>query len=368
MNVHGYTTLMSPEAIRLPYLETLLSWSRLCKTITICYSTFPQLDIEVEKGAVAPWEDDGSRKILEQFDKEVLGGKLRWVEHEWDIKEPQEDGVTKQLAREGALEQCHDDPDGWVVQFDADEILRDDDDLNLIQAIDEDNKNETHKRHPFILTGILELFGGTDTVRFDNGNWVKIRATRNINELRHGLPLRFGPIPVRGRNPRTGKIIALENRDDCAGFISELTWNRPDYNMGIFQLNPQVIQMIRQVGQVAPEQRANYWHQCAQALGQDLMAGSVWLYHTGWVDIARKWSMGWWFDNFISVMAGRQDTYEAKTGLRGNYFRLRAPEGGLLEEELEKEMSNPSIRKLTVPLDQPSVFQTVKEWREQPED
>ena len=121
----GYTSLMCPEAMNLPYLECLASWAQVCDKIAICYSVFPELDIPIPEGAVKPWEYDGALEILEKFDDEVLGGKLVLTKHVWDPDNPREDGLTKQMARDLALKQFISlDGLGWTIQFDADEILR----------------------------------------------------------------------------------------------------------------------------------------------------------------------------------------------------------------------------------------------------
>lgn len=355
--IHGYTTLMTPESMNLPYLETLLSWSRICDTITVCYSTFPKLDLEVPDGAICPWEDDGSLDILAEFNREVLNGKLHLIQHEWDPNEPMEDGITKQLARAGAHKLAGDDQEAWLAHFDGDEILNDGDDLKLLELINEDNsQQEKHLRRPFILTGILELFGSENKVRFDFGNWCKIRLTRNIKELEHGCPLRLGAAAVRGRNPRTGKIISIDNRDDGAGFINNLTLTRPDYNMGIWGLNPQILNSRGQIAQANTQQ----WPALAQMLNQDIQTG-VWLFHTSWIDIPRKWKMGWHFDNFWAVLSGKQDTYEEKAKVKGKFTHTRVPDADKLHAEIEREMARPSIQEIQV--ERPSVFDAVANWR-----
>jgi len=365
MNFRGYTTLMSPEAMKLPYLETLLSWSRVCETISICYSKFPKMDVKVPEGAVTPWEDDNSLEILQQFDRDVLGNKLNiLVGHEWDPNEPLEDGITKQLARSHAFKLMGKDPLGWAFQFDADEILRDGDELRILQECCDDNDKPMDKRKPFVLTGILEFFGSADAVRFGFGNWTKIRGTRNIPEIFHGLPLRMGNAAVRTKNPRTGKIVSKENRDDGAGFISALDFTRPDYNAGLWLFNPQVLNMMGQVRvQVPDEQRSQIWPQVTTAMLQDIGQGGVWLYHTSWIDIARKWRMGWHFDNFFSVLAGRQDTYIEKADAKGEFTHVGCPPADKLEEALRVELNRPEIQPLKGTIPTPSVFETVATWR-----
>ena len=112
----GYTSLMCPEAMSLPYLECLASWAKVCDKIAICFSTFPELDLDVPDGAIKPWEDDKALEILDKFDDEILGGKLIVVKHEWDPDHPREDGRTKQLARDLALKQFNelDKLEMWV--------------------------------------------------------------------------------------------------------------------------------------------------------------------------------------------------------------------------------------------------------------
>ena len=361
MNFRGYTTLLSPEAMKLSYLETLLSWSRVCESISICYSRFPKMDVKVPEGAITPWEDDHSLEILEQFDRDVLGGKLNIIEHQWNPDEPREDGFTKQIARADALAQMKGDKDAWALQFDADEILKDGDELKLVQECLDDN--DAKQRRPFAIAGILELFGGEDKIRFNFGNWLKIRATRNIPEIYHGMPLRLGDMAVRGRNPRTGKIIAIDNRDDGAGFITNLGYNRPDYNTGIWLFNPQVLNMMGQVRGIPQEQKAQAYSQITQALLQDIGSGSVWMYHTGWVDIARKYRMGWFFDNFWSVLSGKQDTFIDKAEFSGEFTATRCPSPEELPAQLAKEMDRVEIQSLGTFIDRPSAFETVANWR-----
>ena len=363
MNFRGYTSLMCPEAMKLPYLETLLSWSRVCETISICYSKFPNLGLKVPEGAITPWEDDGSLEILKEFDAEVLGNKLLITMHQWDPDEPREDGFTKQISRNSALAAMGKDPLGWAIQFDADEILRDGDELRLLQECLDDNEKPFGQRKPFALTGILEFFGSDDAVRFGFGNWLKIRATRNIPELFHGLPLRVGNGAVRIRNPRTGRIVSKENRDDAAGFISSLDYSRPDYNNGLWLFNPQVLNMMGQARNVPAEHRAQAWPQVTNALLQDIGQGGVWLYHTSWIDIARKWRMGWFFDNFFSVLAGKQDTFIEKAGAKGEFTHTHCPLGEQLEKEIAREMDRQEIQTLSKTIVKPSVFDTVAEWR-----
>lgn len=363
MNFRGYTSLMNPESMSLPHLETLLSWSRVCESISICYSKFPKLDLKVPKGAVAPWEDDNSLEILKQFDSEVLGNKLKIIKHKWNPDEPREDGFTKQIARADALGQLKGDRDGWAIQFDSDEILRDGDELKLIQECLDDNNNPMEKRRPFAVAGILELFGSNNTVRFNFGNWLKIRATRNIPELIHGMPLRLGDMAVRGRNPRTGKIIAIENRDDAAGFITNLAFNRPDYNTGIWLFNPQILNMTGQVRNIPNEHKKQAYTQIIQTLIQDMNSGSVWMYHTSWVDIARKYKMGWFFDNFFSVLSGKQDTFIEKAAFTGEFTATRCPSPEELPIQIAKEMDRVEIQSLGDSIEKPSVFETVANWR-----
>lgn len=365
MNFTGYTTLMAPEAMRLSYLETLLSWSKVCKSISICYSKFPKLDFKIPEGAVEPWIDDNSLDILRQFDKDVLGGKLDIIEHNWDPDEPREDGFTKQIAREAALRKLDGDiAGGWAFQFDADEMLRDGDEHRLMQECLDDNEKPLGQRKPFAVAGILELFGGDDAVRFGFGNWVKIRATRNIPEIYHGMPLRLGNMAVRARNPNTGKIVAQDNRDDAAGFISNITLSRPDYNTGLWLFNPQILNMAGQAAQAPNEFKSKAWPQVLDALLSDLQVGGVWIYHTSWIDIPRKWRMGWHFDNFWSVLSGKQDHYIDKANVKGEFTHTFCPGPDQLENELKRERDRVEIQSLRGSVHQPEVFATVKEWRQ----
>jgi hypothetical protein len=322
------------------------------------------MDVKVPEGAVVPWENDNSLEILKQFDKDVLGNKLQIVEHTWDPNEPGEDGITKQRARNSAFSLMGNDPLGWAFQFDADEILRDGDELRILQECVDDNDKPSGQRKPFILTGIIELFGGEDTVRFGFGNWTKIRATRNIPEIFHGMPLRMGNGAVRMKNPRTGKIVSKENRDDGAGFVSGLDFTRPDYNAGLWLFNPQVLNMMGQVrNQIAEESRAQVWPQVTAAMLQDIGQGSVWLYHTSWIDIARKWRMGWFFDNFFSVLSGKQDTFIEKVGEKGEFTHVGCPPVDKLGDALRAEMNRPEIQSLKGAIIKPSVFESVATWR-----
>lgn len=356
--IHGYTTLMSPVTMRLPFLETLVSWSAVCEQIHVCYSRFPKLNLEVPDGAVAPWEDDGSLELLKQFNKEVLDNKLNIIEHTWDYNNPLEDGVTKQIARSAALQALEGDEQAWLAQFDADEILREQDVPKIIDAINEDNEvKEMAHRHPFIITGILELFGSEEKVRFGFGNWLKIRLTRNIPDLAHGLPIRIGNMAVRGRNPRTGKIISLENRDDGAGFIFSRSLARPNYDMGIWLTNKELLVKIIQSGR-HPENSA-IWTELPYDLAGSLDS-DMWIYHTSWVDIKRKWSMGWFFDNFWSVLSGKQDTFTEKADKSGAFTRTHSANS---DEDLQKELSRYTIKDIPG-LDKPELpFMAVSQWR-----
>jgi hypothetical protein len=219
------------------------------------------------------------------------------------------------------------------------------------------------QRKPFAITGILEFFGSDDTVRFGFGNWVKIRATRNIQEIFHGLPLRMGGQAVRMTNPRTGLIISKDNRDDGAGFISSIDFTRPDYNSGIPLFNPQVLNMMGQVRQIPEEARPQVWPQVTSALLNDIGAGGVWLYHTSWIDIPRKWRMGWHFDNFFSVLSGKQDSYIDKVEQKGEFTHTHCPAADQLESEIKREMNRIEIQKLNNTIPKPSVFEQVAEWR-----
>jgi hypothetical protein len=320
------------------------------------------MDVKIPEGAITPWDDDGSLEILKKFDSEVLGNKLKITEHKWNPDEPREDGFTKQIARTDALLQMKGDKDAWAIQFDADEILKDGDELRLVQELLDDNDSKQQRR-PFAVAGILELFGGEDKVRFNFGNWLKIRATRNIPEIFHGMPLRLGDMAVRGRNPRTGKIIALDNRDDGAGFITSLGFNRPDYNTGIWLFNPQVLNMMGQVRGIPQEQKPQAYSQITQALLQDIGSGSVWMYHMGWVDIARKYRMGWFFDNFWSVLSGKQDTFIDKAEFSGEFTATRCPSAEELPAQIQKEMDRVEIQSIGTFVNRPAAFETVANWR-----
>jgi len=348
----GYTSMMCPEAMELPYLECLASWAQVCDKIAICYSTFPKLELDIPEGAVKPWEYDGALEILEKFDKEVLGGKLVLVKHEWNPDHPREDGLTKQMARELALKQFNQlDGKGWTIQFDADEILRDQDVIKLFEFVDE---QERHPSAMYATMGILEMFGGTDKVRFGFGNWIKIRMMRNTEDFAHDMVLW-----ARTRNENTGHIVAQDNRDDGAGVVWIHSLNRPDYNQGHFLFNPQVIMTgnayVQQQGQgsaapVFPIQNAL----------QESLATGCWVFHTSWIDIQRKWRMGWYFDNFWSVLNGKQDTFTEKAELVGTFTHTREPEN--LEDELKNELSRPGL--ITIEDNEyPSAFKQVAEWR-----
>lgn len=357
--IHGYTTLLSGESMKLPFLETILSWSKLCDKIHVCLSTFPNLNLAVPEGAVVPWEPDKTREVLEEFDKDVLGGKLVIIEHEWDPDNPGEDGVTKQIARASALDALGNDNQAWTAQFDCDEVLREQDVEKLINIITEDNAKEPFYRRPFIITGILELFGGNDKVRFNFGNWIKIRLTRNIKELQHGMPLRLGNAAVRTRNPRTGKIVAKDNRDDGAGFISTLSLTRPNYNNGIMATNPEVVNNIFHLRQL-PESHPG-WIQVPLMIQSYLDdPDNVWIYHTSWLDIQRKWEMGWFFDNFWAVLSGKQDTFIEKAEKNGEFTRTNSANS---EEDLEHELSRPSVRSI-MGIETPKYFDEVRQWRQ----
>lgn len=345
----GYTSLMCPESMKLPYLECLASWAQVCDKIAICYSTFPKLDLDVPEGAVKPWEYDGALEILEKFDNEVLGGKLVLIKHEWDPNNPREDGLTKQTARDLALKQFNKlDGQGWTIQFDADEILRDQDVFRVMQFVEDQKVNSTHL---YATMGILEMFGGTDQVRFGFGNWIKIRMMRNIPQFGHDM-IQW----ARERNPNTGLIVAKENRDDGAGVVWKHSLNRPDYNQSHFLFNPQAIM----VGNAFAQGKNVPSMQVENALTDSINNG-CWIFHTSWIDIARKWRMGWFFDNFWSVLNGRQDTFTEKAELAGTFTHTREPEN--LEEELAVELARPGIVKIQ-DNDYPSVFETVKTWRQ----
>lgn len=362
MKIHGYTTLMVPEAMGLPYLETIMSWAQICDTINICFSTVDELPYGIPDGAICPWKDDGSRAILEKFDKEVLGGKLNFVDHKWELDNPGEDGVTKQAARALAIEQCKGGPieGDWVAHFDADEVLNHDDGPKLLNLLDEDNSRDAPVRRPYLLTGILEMFGNMNQVRFGFGNWLKIRMTRPFKEIQHGSPMFIAQgLPCRTRN-EAGRLVSRENRDDFAGFISTLNYERPDYNSGIWAADPDLFNAIFSLRRTKPG--GPDWIQTALRLQADLLTG-VWLFHTSWIDIPRKWRMGWWFDNFWSVLSGKQTTFTEKAELSGNFTHTRAPQGEELEKELAVELARPEIRPvgdIVVPM----YFDTVRQWRQ----
>lgn len=362
-NIYGYTTLMAADKMKLPFLETIYSWSRLCDKIFVCLSEFPKLDIDIPEGAVCPWDnDDNTEELLKRFDKDVLGGtdedpRIIIIKHQWDPNNPGEDGATKQIARSAAQDALGDNAEDWLAQFDADEILREEDAPKLLEAVIEDNAVEQqHQRHPFITTGILELFGGENQVRFKFGNWIKIRLTRNLRELQHGMPLRIGNMAVRGRHSETGKIISIDNRDDGAGFISSLSLSRPEYTRGAFVNDPNVLNKIFEINQLPDDSPG--WMQAALHLQSDLDSG-VWIYHTGWVDIKRKWSMGWFFDNFWSVLSGKQKTFTEKAKAVGKFTRTNSHNS---DEDLQKELQRQTIK--TIPgLEKPECFDFVESWR-----
>jgi hypothetical protein len=333
----------------LPYLECLASWAQVCDKIAICYSTFPKLDIPIPDGANCPWEYDGTLEILEKFDNEVLGGKLVLVKHEWAPDNPREDGLTKQMARDLALKQFKQlDGKSWTIQFDADEILRDEDVVRVFEFVDEQESNPTQM---YATMGIMEMFGSTDKVRFGFGNWIKIRMMRNTKDFCHDMVLW-----ARDRNERTGQIVAKDNRDDGAGVCWRHSLNRPDYNQGQFLFNPQAIMAGNAFaqGQNVPVFQV-------QNLLQESLNNGCWIFHTSWIDIARKWRMGWFFDNFWSVLNGKQDTFTEKAELAGTFTHTREPEN--LEEELAIELARPGLVSIEGN-EYPSVFETVARWRE----
>lgn len=343
----GYTSLMCPEAMGLSYLECLASWAQICDKIAICYSTFPKLDLNIPKGAVKPWEYDGTLEILEKFDEEVLGGKLVLVKHEWNPDFPREDGLTKQKARNLALKQFITlDGKGWTIQFDADEILRDEDVVRVFEFIDEQEKQPSAM---YATMGILEMFGSKYQVRFGFGNWIKIRMMRNTPDFAHDMLLW-----ARTRNEKTGHIVAKDNRDDGAGVVWIHSLNRPDYNQGRFLFNPQAIT----VGNSFAQNKVPAF-QAEHELKTSLDTG-CWIFHTSWIDIPRKWRMGWFFDNFWSVLNGKQDTFIEKAELAGTFTHTREPEN--LEEELAIELKRPGLINITGN-EYPSVFTTVETWR-----
>lgn len=360
MRVHGYTTLMAPEIMRLPYLEALYSWSKLCEKIHICFSTFPKFDIVVPEGAAAPWEDTVSLDILKKFDEEILGNKLVINMHEWDITEPLEDGITKQIARTSALDAIKDDHDAWIVQFDADEMIYFNAVPKLRQIMEEDNQNELIQRRPFIGMGIMELFGGLDKVRFNWANWVKIRLTRNIRELEHGLPLRLGPMRVRDRNPRTGKIISYDNRDDGAGFISSLSLSRPNFQFALWATNPEVIQGIMNLRHEPMTSAA--WQQMPFNLFNSFKS-EPWIFHTSWINFENKWRMGWFFDNFWAVLTGKQDTFLPEN--KPEFTPRGAPQGEELNLKIKEELERQEVKTLPEPVDLPESFEIVNDWRKE---
>jgi len=344
----GYTSMMCPEAMGLSYLECLASWAQVCDKIAICYSTFPKLDLDIPEGAVKPWEYDGALEILQKFDDEVLGGKLVLVNHEWNPDFPREDGLTKQRARDLALKQFKQlDGKGWTIQFDADEILRDEDVVRVFEFVDEQEREPTQM---YSTMGILEMFGNTDQVRFGFGNWIKIRMMRNTSDFCHDMVLW-----ARDRSPSTGKIVAKDNRDDGAGVCWRHSLNRPDYNHGQFLFNPQAIM----AGNAFAQGQNVPIFQVQNTIQESLNTG-CWIFHTSWIDIPRKWRMGWFFDNFWSVLNGKQDTFTEKAELAGTFTHTREPEN--LEEELAIELARPGL--VTIEGNKyPSVFETVKQWR-----
>jgi hypothetical protein len=70
--------------------------------------------------------------------------------------------------------------------------------------------------------------------------------------------------------------------------------------------------------------------------------------------------MGWFFDNFWSVLNGKQDTFTEKAELAGTFTHTREPEN--LEEELAIELARPGLVSIKGN-EYPSVFETVKQWR-----
>jgi len=347
----GYTSLMCPEAMGLPYLECLASWAQVCDKIAICYSTFPNLHINIPDGAVKPWEYDGALEILQKFDEDVLGNKLVLVKHEWNPNFPREDGKTKQMARELALKQFKElDGKGWTIQFDADEILRDEDVLRVFEFVDEQERQPTAM---YAIMGIMEMFGSKDQVRFGFGNWWKIRMMRNTADFEHNMI--FGQRgSARGRN-KNGEITTVNNIDDGAGVVWKHSLTRPDPRQGHLLFNPQAIDVGRAFaqGQNVPS------FQMENVL-QESLSNGCWIFHTSWIDIPRKWRMGWFFDNFWSVLNGKQDTFIEKAELTGTFTHTREPEN--LEEELAIELARPGLCKLEGN-EYPTVFQTVAQWR-----
>ena len=355
----GYTSMMSAESMNLPYLEALKTWSYTCDKIAICYSTFPDLGIKAPKGAVAPWEEDKTIDILQKFDDQVLDDKLVLCKHEWRPDFPREDGFTKQLARNLAMELAG--PNDWLAHFDADECLPEKHAAKLMEIVQTQEQSGVDKV-PYISTGILEMFGGHDKVRLDFGSWIKLRMTRRIPDIVHDMPLW-----ARTRHPETGQIIALENRDDGAGMMFNRSMNRPDLNTGHVLCNLRPLGIVREIIQ----QRINegdetlYQKDYADAMNgflQDLEQG-LYIFHAGWIDIARKWRMGWFWDNAWSVLNGNQKTFTEKVKESGTFTMTRQPKN--LKKELAREMDRPSI--IPIKNEYPTAYGQIKKWRKENE-
>jgi hypothetical protein len=73
--------------------------------------------------------------------------------------------------------------------------------------------------------------------------------------------------------------------------------------------------------------------------------------------------MGWHFDNFWSVLSGKQDKYIEKAEVSGEFTHTRCPAPEMLEAELAKEMNRTEIQPLGNTIPKPSVFEQVAEWR-----
>tara|TARA_Y100000310_G_scaffold291828_1_gene320065 strand:- start:824 stop:1825 length:1002 start_codon:yes stop_codon:yes gene_type:complete len=222
MKTDGYLYIIRGNDYEMPYKECIKSIQPLCENIIVL--TDPRFD-------------DGTIKELEKLDK------VRIISEEFDWNNPGIDGIAKGIARS----YCESE---WLLQMDADEILREEDINKIHKLLTDINPNIN-----LITTGVINWFNGNHIKT--TSPHTKPRISRNIPNITHGIP-----VPCRVNNKDTGYIYSTE-ASDGAGYID--TSHNGTYHAELDVCN---------------------WNNLYNSIKSD-----IWIHHYSWYSLPRKWEM-----------------------------------------------------------------------------
>lgn len=208
--ISGYITTFNPNKYY-PWKQAIKSLLGFCDEVVV----------------VDGLSTDGTLEELQEWKK--TEPKLRVVKRRWKFDEPAMDGMMKAYARSLCTKE-------FCFQIDADEIVHESDYEKIHNLC-----NILSSNIKVVTLPVLDLYGSNKTVRSDRGLY-KVRLSRNLREITHGIPK-----PFRKTN-KQGKIYADPSVSDGCELINSSTLMPIDGHVSFFNNDMFVLQNTNMEG------------------------------------------------------------------------------------------------------------------------